>query len=226
MPLITQSPMSASRLSSASSITEHQSDSASRVKNIRTISHTPNSFVTRDGVKEQKVNLGSRSDTQINTHKFKNVLIKSKGNGSKKAVIFAHGGFTPKRGLFREGSGIITVPKSMTILFNSKEGSPSVGMRGIEMLEEGKVLQPIDMVKGGEEMKNYSLSFNRKFETCEPTDDYDIICISKNGKAHMSDVLEAMQKFGQNYETIHSFACRIDKATWQGVRSITRVENP
>ncbi|WP_447770328.1 putative adhesin [Aeromonas veronii] len=157
---------------------------------------------------------------QSRFYRHKNVVIATKGDGAKKAVIFAHGGFTPERGKFRKGSGTAVIPNFTRLHFNARHGSPSIGLKGGHMLQNGNSIDPLDVCLPGSKITNYSLTFNAKFEPFEPSSEYDVIKISPQGKAHMTDVFDALKIYGLMYEQIHSFACRIDKSTWAGTRSI------
>ncbi len=106
---------------------------------------------------------------------------------------------------------MVCVPDGLTLHFNCLEDHVSIGTRAIHLIDHGIQFDPIDTKQPGSTINNYSLTYNKKFERLTPTNEYDLITISENGKAHMSDVFRAIQLQNKRYEMIHSVACRIDK---------------
>lgn len=146
--------------------------------------------------------------------KYKNVVIKSVDGTARKALLLSHGGYTPDRGVFRRGSGQVSVPQGMTLHFNSTEDRVSIGTRAAHLLQ-GFQVDPVDTKSEGHIIKNYSLEYDSKFETYQPNDEYDLIIVSPDGKAHMNEVFDAIRVNNKNYETVHSFACRVNKSTFE-----------
>ncbi|WP_157659460.1 putative adhesin [Burkholderia ubonensis] len=144
---------------------------------------------------------------------FKNINIKSTGNHTPNALLLSHGGYTPRRNVFQRGSGYITIPTGITILFNSGENEPSIGTKAMHLLQ-GHPIIPVDRKPAGAVIENYSLEYNELFERCLPTEHFDIVTISPQGKAHMSDLFDAIRIHKINYGSIHSFACRVNKLTF------------
>ena len=60
---------------------------------------------------------------------IKNVIIKSINLNAKKALLYSHGGYTPRRGFIRKGSGMVLVPEGVSLYFNSEANRPSVGTK-------------------------------------------------------------------------------------------------
>lgn len=147
--------------------------------------------------------------------KYKNVVIKSADGSARKALLLSHGGYTPDRGVFRHGSGQVSVPQGLTLHFNSTEDRVSIGTRAAHLLQ-GFQVDPVDTKPEGNIIKNYSLEYDSKFETYHPNDEYDLIIISPDGKAHMNEVFDAIRVNNKNYESVHSFACRVNKLTYDG----------
>lgn len=145
--------------------------------------------------------------------RYLNVCIDSINPQAQKAVILSHGGYTPKRNNIQKGSGKILVPAGLTLLFNSLEDSPSIGTKALHLLQ-GFNVSPVDKALSGVLINNYSLTYNNIFNPVKPNEEYDLITISPAGKAHMSDVFDAIRIHNKRYINIHSFACRINKLTF------------
>lgn len=143
----------------------------------------------------------------------KNVVIKSINLNARKALILSHGGYTPRRDFIRNGSGMVYVPNGVTLYFNSEENRPSIGTKVFHLLQ-GYPLPPVDIKLPGELINNYSLQCNEIFRNLSPTSEYDLITISSEGKAHMSDVFKVIYLKNKRYDIIHSVACRINKLTY------------
>ncbi|WP_137937103.1 putative adhesin [Chitinivorax sp. B] len=146
--------------------------------------------------------------------RHKNVVITRIGDQATTALLLSHGGYTPSRGMFRSGSGKVIVPPGMTLYFNSADDTVSIGTKAFHLLQGYDVL-PMDTKPGGSVIENYSLEHNHIFDRAIPTAQYDLITISPNGKAHMDEVFEAIRAHQLRYTVIHSFACRINKLTFQ-----------
>ncbi|HHR6132376.1 TPA: putative adhesin [Providencia alcalifaciens] len=144
---------------------------------------------------------------------IKNVVIKSLNFNARKALILSHGGYTPRRDFIRHGSGVVYVPKDVTLYFNSEENRPSIGTKVFHLLQ-GYPLLPVEIKLPGDLINDYSLQYNEIFRNLNPTVEYDLITISLGGKAHMSDVFRAIQLKNKRYDIIHSVACRINKLTY------------
>ncbi|WP_157637525.1 putative adhesin [Burkholderia ubonensis] len=144
---------------------------------------------------------------------FKNIIIKSAGSHAPNALLLSHGGYTPRRNVLQPGSGSVTVPAGVTILFNSGENEPSIGTKAMHLLQGYPVI-PVDKKSPGVVIENYSLEYNELFDGCLPTEHFDLVTISQKGKAHMSDVFDAIRMYHINYSSIHNFACRVNKLTF------------
>jgi hypothetical protein len=142
-----------------------------------------------------------------------NIVVKSLNSGARKVLLLSHGGYTPKRGFIRRGSGIVVVPMGLTLFFNSELDSPSIGTKAIHLLQ-GFPLTPVDTKLEGSLINNYSLEYNALFERCLPTAGYDLMTISPRGKTHMKDVFNYIRSSQKGYELVHVFACRINKLTY------------
>ncbi|NRO97451.1 hypothetical protein GWC77_16125 [Paraburkholderia sp. NMBU_R16] len=146
--------------------------------------------------------------------KYKNVVIKSADGTARKALLLSHGGYTPDRGFLRHGSGQVSVPQGLTLHFNSTEDRVSIGTRAAHLLQ-GYQVDPVDTKSEGNIIKNYSLEYDSKFGTYQPNEEYDLIIVSPDGKAHMNEVFDAIRVNNKNYESLHSFACRVNKLTFE-----------
>ncbi|MBU9851973.1 putative adhesin [Rahnella aceris] len=145
---------------------------------------------------------------------YRNIKIKSLGGNARKAMLLSHGGYTPQRSFFQRGSGSIVVPANLTLLFNSAENEPSIGTKAMHLLQ-GYHQPSFETLKMGAVVKNYSLEYNKIFEGCLPTATFDLITITEKGKAHLSDLFDAIKMNRINYDTVHIFACRINKLTYR-----------
>lgn len=154
-------------------------------------------------------------------YKYKNVIIKSASSSAGQAVLICHGGHTPARNRLMTGSGEVMVPHGLNVGFNTTEDNFSIGPRVLHFLQ-GYDYAPVEMVRGGEIIKNYSLSCDEKYAGLNPTLDKDVITISDKGKAHMSDVYEAIRIHSLMYTTLYSFACRVNKLTYTGSIQVKR----
>ncbi|CDH34867.1 hypothetical protein XBI1_600009 [Xenorhabdus bovienii str. Intermedium] len=129
------------------------------------------------------------------------------------ALILTHGGYTPS---FANdlccfgGSGYIRIPTGITLVFNSKPKRVSVGLSSVEKLLQGVLTGTGEIVKSGENIRNYSLTPSDTLSRINPNSRYDTITIT-NGKAHMSDIFEAIRHFKLPYTRIYSFACRVNR---------------
>ena len=144
---------------------------------------------------------------------IKNVIIKSINLNAKKALLYSHGGYTQRRGFIRKGSGMVLVPEGVSLYFNSEANRPSVGTKAHWHLQ-GYPMDPVEIKPPVSIINDYSLTHNISDNGIMPTNEYDIITISKNGKAHVSDVFMAIRLQNKRYEIIHSVACRINKLTY------------
>ncbi|HHR6132085.1 TPA: putative adhesin [Providencia alcalifaciens] len=119
---------------------------------------------------------------------IKYIIIKSLNMNASKALLLSLGGYTPRRDRIRRGSGMICVPEGIHLFFNSEVDRPSIGTKAFHLLQ-GHVLGPVESMPPGSVINNYSLTYNKIFEKLKPTAEYDLITISLDGKAHLSDVL-------------------------------------
>lgn len=145
--------------------------------------------------------------------KFKKLIISSVNFTAKKALILSHGGYTPSQSKFRKGSGLVAIPHGLTMEFNSMRNEPSIGTKANHLLN-GFDIPPQDTVVFGAFINNYSLTHNPLFDRYKPNEQYDLIRIDTVGKSHMTDVFEAIKTLDLGYTDIRSFACRINKLTY------------
>ncbi|PHM61001.1 putative adhesin [Xenorhabdus ishibashii] len=145
---------------------------------------------------------------------YKNLIIKKAVNSARTAIILAHGGYTPKRNYFCQGSGYTYVPFRIKLVFNCKPDGVSIGKKMADDVlyfnSHSNHLITYEIL-GGSIIKNYSLTHNDKFSDYEPNNQVDIIEIKPHSKAHMSDVFEAINKLNLGYQLIYNVACRINK---------------
>ncbi|MBE8596747.1 putative adhesin [Xenorhabdus sp. BG5] len=145
---------------------------------------------------------------------YKNLIIKQAGNSARTAIILAHGGYTPKRNYFCQGSGHTYVPFRIELVFNCKPDGVSIGKKmadDVLYFNNYSNHTRTNEILGGSIIKNYSLTHNDKFSDYEPNNQVDIIEIKPHNKAHMSDVFEAINKLNLGYRLIYNVACRINK---------------
>lgn len=144
---------------------------------------------------------------------YKNLSIETLSFNSKKALILSHGGYTPERLRILKGSGFICIPQGIHIEFNSEEDRPSIGTKAAHLLS-GFDIAPVDEYCSGQFIRNYSLSHNPLFDNYTPTREFDLIRIVPGKKAHMSDIFESFQRLNLSYDIVRSFACRVNKITY------------
>jgi len=154
-------------------------------------------------------------------YRYKNVIISSLSTQVSQAVLICHGGYTPSSNIIFRGSGFIMVPHNLTIGFNCKEDHVSVGPRVLHFLN-GHAYIPQDIYYGGSYIKNYSITHDSKYATLQPKAEIDIITISPSGKAHISDVFNAIKVLKKEYIFLYSFACRVNKSTFRGEIEVIR----
>lgn len=147
-------------------------------------------------------------------YRHQNVIIRSLSGNAREAILLAHGGYTPSRyGLF-SGSGHCTTPLETSISFNARPNKTGIFTRGLHLLS-GAGHSVAEGVRGGSKIINYSLSYDSKAEDVEPNEKFDIIVISPHGKAHMSDIFDAMRQHNRRYTYLYSVACRVNKLTYR-----------
>ncbi|MDX7989256.1 hypothetical protein FE392_18425 [Xenorhabdus sp. 12] len=158
---------------------------------------------------------------------YKNLVIKNNKNPVEKAIILAHGGFTPVSCCgFLQGSGFTDIPEGITLAFNCLHDNVSLGgqmARAILRTNEQNTYPIAEKVTGPRRINNYSLSFSNDFETNTPTKEVDIITVAPHGKVHLSDIFTGIRMLNLNYNYIYFAACRIDSSR---SISISRVTNP
>jgi hypothetical protein len=147
-------------------------------------------------------------------YRHQNVIIRSLNGNAREAILFAHGGYTPSRYRLFSGSGHCTTPLETRIGFNALHNKGGIFTRGLHLLS-GTGHSVADDIHGGSRIINYSLSYDNKAEEVEPNERYDIIVISSNGKAHMSDIFDAMRQHNRHYTYLYSVACRFNKLTYR-----------
>ncbi|WP_340617357.1 putative adhesin [Xenorhabdus entomophaga] len=154
---------------------------------------------------------------------YRNISINRISPCAMKALIFTHGGYTAARmndwSCFG-GTGYTKVPDGITLWFNSKHDTPSVGLstanKLLQEINSNGIADPLiskykanEKIRGGKSVRNYSLTPNDKL-SANPNLRIDIITITR-GKAHLSDIFEAIQQLKLPYTDIYSFACRVKK---------------
>ncbi|BET97089.1 putative adhesin [Xenorhabdus taiwanensis] len=145
---------------------------------------------------------------------YKNLIIKKAVNSARTAIILAHGGYTPKRNYFCQGSGLTYVPFRIKLVFNCKHDGVSIGQQMVNSvfdLNGYSNHSGTDEVLGGSIIKNYSLTYSDKLSVHDSKNQVDIIEIKPNSKAHMSDVFDAINELNLGYRLIYCTACRINK---------------
>ncbi|WP_340621132.1 putative adhesin [Xenorhabdus siamensis] len=118
----------------------------------------------------------------MSTLLYKNIAIDRDGLLTMKALVFTHGGYTPAflcDMCCFGGSGYTIVPNGITLWFNSKHDTASVGLSSARNLLLGKFsnYKASDKVRYGERVRNYSLTPNNKLST-PPNWQFDIITIN------------------------------------------------
>jgi hypothetical protein len=147
------------------------------------------------------------------TRVFGNLRIYEFGNDQ--VAVVAHGGYTPKRGCIRTGSG--KAKATIPIVFYSAPDRAAVN-DGPTLLQNGEGSKnPADTADVGQETENYSLTNDEDFEKGLNAGKYqnpmmDYITVAPGKKAHLQDVLNAIK--GKGYTKLHFVACRINKLTF------------
>lgn len=155
----------------------------------------------------------------VKEKRYGNVIIRSQNENAKKAVIFAHGGYTPPRYGILSGSGCTITPSETAIGFNARHDGVGIFTRALHLLY-GYEPSVNEEVRGGSEIINYSLMHDSKAEAVAPNEEYDVVVISPNGKAHMSDIFSSMREHDCRYTYLYSVACRINKQIPLPVRRV------
>jgi hypothetical protein len=141
----------------------------------------------------------------------KNVVIKSaSATHANEAIILSHGGYTPSKIFGLGGSGTTTTPAGTTVKFNASHDNYGVYTHGLHLLG-GAPATFNETVPANSRITNYSLENHDKCDFVNPNTNYDVITISPLGKAHLSDVFEALKQNGIQYTAINSFHCRVNK---------------
>jgi hypothetical protein len=141
------------------------------------------------------------------------------------AVIISHGGYTPRRGFIRTGSGTTTVPHGITVHFYTDHDAVAVGgARAVDHARNG-VKWDAAVARApegpGSVIPNYSLSpcddqgwTEAQIPASDTVGHLDVIMIWQR-KAHLSDVFAGIASLGLPYTDIHSYHCRVNKLTFQ-----------
>jgi hypothetical protein len=141
------------------------------------------------------------------------------------AVIISHGGYTPRRGWIRTGSGTTTVPDGITLHFYTDHDVVVVG--GARAVDHARTGVKWDAAvarapePGGSIVTNYSLSpcddqgwTEGSIPASDAPGHLDVIMIRRK-KAHLSDVFAGIEHLGLPYTDIHSYHCRVNKTTFE-----------
>lgn len=149
-----------------------------------------------------------------------NIQIDRVGNNFE-AIISTHGGYTPKRGPLKKGSGKTQVPgdinRELKVLFYSPADTVCIGMAAQWMFQGFPSTQPVQETSAiNDIVENYSLTHfeNSKNWVVPDTSKYDLIRVLEGKKIHLSDVWEVIRVNALHYHTIHFFACRINKLAY------------
>ena len=144
--------------------------------------------------------------------KWKNLRIHT--FGKDEVAIVAHGGYTPRRGSIRTGSGKSSA--EIPIIFYAHPNQAAINC-GRTLIQGTGFVKAFETTPQGKEIENYSLRIDPDFEKgvgkiVQPL--MDFITIAGSGKAHMDEVWEAIRLFGLKYTKLHFVACRVNKLTF------------
>jgi hypothetical protein len=151
----------------------------------------------------------------MRTLDFGNLQIWIYAEGNKEAVIATHGGYTPRRGFFRRGSGKSTIPANVELVFYT--GADGYLGGGAQWFMQGYPAKQAPIPAHGI-TENYSLTYDDKIVPKIYSDHgYDLIVIREEGaKAHLNDVWAALKAKNRQYSKIHCFFCRVNKLLANG----------
>ena len=149
---------------------------------------------------------------------FKNLQFRQfNGGNNKEAAIVTHGGYTPRRGPVRTGSGKSTVPSGITLNFYAPADTVCVGTQAFWKVSTGTCNNPVveTCTSSNPPTENYSLTHDDKVDSWTFNDSWtiDLITVSSN-KAHLNDIWDGLSSLSLNYTVIHCFCCRINKLTY------------
>lgn len=145
--------------------------------------------------------------------RYRNVIIRTIAGNASRAILMAHGGYTPPRNRIFLGSGCCQVPSYTALHFHALPDFVAVFTHGVHLLA-GANIRPMETVLGGRGIVNYSLTYNEMATALMPNAQYDLITVAPHGKAHMVDVFAAMRQHQRQYTDLNSFACRVNKLTY------------
>ncbi|WP_277950700.1 RHS repeat-associated core domain-containing protein, partial [Pantoea agglomerans] len=161
----------------------------------------------------------SRSGTIFNHN---GVIIKSLLQGATEAVLFAHGGMSLYRKVYREK---VVIPQGVNLHYYSEHTQSTMSGVGFDILnalstEEfyaEDVPVPVETIRSGEVTHKYSLSNASEGEHLLPTAEYDIICIepisnmaieNRMPKKFTDTIIEAIKIYRPEITDVHAIHCR------------------
>lgn len=147
---------------------------------------------------------------------FRNIIIRTREDlYARKAIILAHGGYTPWRNVFQTGSGKVTIPAPLTLRFSANANDintyDDINLHADPYLM-GQIIPYRDHRDPGEPIENYALGHLDIGKTFVPTKYSDVILVKPQSRAHLKDVFDAFNfVVGRKWLFIHCFSCRVNR---------------
>jgi hypothetical protein len=163
-----------------------------------------------------KIQATSLRGRPLANYAFRNLRIEHQGADKTEAVICAHGGYTPRRGLLR-GSGTSTVPGGVTLIFYTAPNAACIGTRAAWILNGDPAPDSMPPTPAGTAVENLSLTHHPAVIGYSAAL-MDVIRVAPGDgiKAHMNDIWDARNAIANcKWTTVHCFACRVNKLTFE-----------